>query len=262
MTQPGLPPTGPLVSVIISTRNEAAVIATLLRSLRAQTYPRLEIILVDNASTDYTCALAQPYVDQLLQAGPERSAQRNVGARASSGSLLVFLDADMRLEPGVIAEAVQRFATRPGLRLACIPERSFGQGFWASAKALERNCYVDEPAVMAARIYDRGFFESLGGFDETLTGPEDWDLTQRARGPEPLPVLTQWLWHDEGRIALGPHLRKTTTTPAATPVRAQASQLAPARPPGLRPAFAHWAIGRRDLAGLAAPLLQLVAGAS
>jgi glycosyltransferase involved in cell wall biosynthesis len=198
----------PLISVIITARNEAAVIETLLRSLKAQTYPRFEIILVDNFSTDETVALARPYVDRLIQAGPERSAQRNRGAREAAGQILFFLDADMWLEPGLVAEAVQLFATRPEARLACIPERSVGRNLWARAKALERNCYVDEPAVMAARIFDREFFLALGGFDESLTGPEDWDLTQRARRAAPMPILNESLWHDEGHIRLKAQLRK------------------------------------------------------
>jgi glycosyltransferase involved in cell wall biosynthesis len=197
---------GPLVSIIVSTRNEALVIETLLRSLREQTYPRVEVILVDNFSTDQTAVLAAPLVDQLIQAGPERSAQRNRGAGAAQGQWLFFLDADMRLEAGVVAEAVALFGA--GARLAAIPERSVGHNFWARAKALERNCYVDEPSVMAARIYSRELFTALGGFDETLTGPEDWDLSQRARAVTEMHVLTQCVWHDEGVITLRDQLRK------------------------------------------------------
>jgi hypothetical protein len=198
----------PLVSVVVTTRNEAALIGTLLRSLRAQTHSRLEIILVDNFSTDETCALARRYVDQLIQAGPERSAQRNLGARMAAGPIVMFLDADMQLEPGVVAEAVALFQAQPGGRMASIPERSVGHNFWARCKALERNCYVDEPSVMAARVFDRRFFLELGGFDESLTGPEDWDLTQRAQSQAQMLILRQCLWHDEGQIELGAQLRK------------------------------------------------------
>src|SRR5215510_8292466 len=94
------------VSIVVTTRNEAAVIETLLRSLQGQTQSPMEIILVDNNSTDQTCTIARPYIDQLILAGPERSAQRNFGARAAYGEIVIFLDADMQLEPGVIAETV------------------------------------------------------------------------------------------------------------------------------------------------------------
>jgi hypothetical protein len=61
---------------------------------------------------------------------------------------------------------------------------------------------------MAARIFDREFFLALGGFDESLTGPEDWDLTQRARKQTGMPILTQCLWHDEGSFSLASQVRK------------------------------------------------------
>lgn len=201
-------PAAPLVSVIIAARNEAPVIETLLRSLRAQTYPRLEVILVDNFSTDGTIAVARPYVDRLIMAGPERSAQRNRGAREACGQILCFLDADMWLEPPVMAAAVALFTTQPDVRLACLPERSIGHNFWARAKALERNCYVDDPGIMAARVFDRSLFLSINGYDESLNGGEDWDLSQRARGRGPLPILPHGLWHDEGRITLPAQARK------------------------------------------------------
>ncbi len=201
-------PEGPRVSIVVTTRNEATVIESLLRSLREQTHSQLEIILVDNYSTDQTCEISRTYVDQLIQAGPERSAQRNLGARMASGAIVVFLDADMKLEPGVVAEAVALFQAQPGVRLAAIPERSVGHNFWARCKALERDCYVDEPSVMAARVYDRHFFLELGGFDESLTGPEDWDLTQRAQSRARMLILKQCLWHDEGQIRVGVQLRK------------------------------------------------------
>jgi hypothetical protein len=120
----------------------------------------------------------------------------------------MFLDADMKLEPEVTAECVALFTAQPGIRLAAIPERSVGHNFWARCKALERDCYVDEPSLMAARVFDRRFFLELGGFDESLTGPEDWDLTQRAQKRAQMIVLKHCLWHDEGQIALGAQLRK------------------------------------------------------
>jgi glycosyltransferase involved in cell wall biosynthesis len=61
----------PLVSIIITTRNEESVIGKLLKSIQTQTYPDIEIILVDNHSTDRTCEIARTYVDKLLIQGPD-----------------------------------------------------------------------------------------------------------------------------------------------------------------------------------------------
>jgi arabinofuranan 3-O-arabinosyltransferase len=114
----------------------------------------------------------------------------------------------MWLEPLVIEAAVELFTTRPETRLAGIPERSVGHNFWARAKALERDCYVDDPDIMAARVFDRDYFFSINGYDESLNGTEDWDLSQRARGRDALAVLPHCLWHDEGRIRLLDQARK------------------------------------------------------
>ena len=73
----------PVVSVIVPTRNSAATIAQCLTSVRAQTYSPIEIIVVDNASDDDTVRLARAQADQLILAGPERSAQTNRGVEAA-----------------------------------------------------------------------------------------------------------------------------------------------------------------------------------
>jgi len=200
--------TQPLVSVIITTRNEETVLETLLLSVRAQTYPSVQLIVVDNFSEDATPMIAQRLADLFIQAGPERSAQRNRGAQAAQGQYLLFLDADMELPSSVIARVIEMTKANPHLSLLAIPELSDGENFWGRCKALERNCYVDEKSVMAARFYDRPLFEALRGFDETLSGPEDWDLSQRAEQLAPLILLDQPLFHHEGRITLNGQIRK------------------------------------------------------
>ena len=169
----------PLISVIITTRNEEVVIEKLLQSVRAQTYPHLEVILVDNHSTDRTCEIARLYVDKLLVQGPERSAQRNLGVREAAGDYVLTLDADMELSPTVVEEAVILVIENPDIKAVCIPERSFGDNFWAQCKALERDCYLDDHEVTATRFFERGVFLRVGGYDETLHAAEDWDLSQR-----------------------------------------------------------------------------------
>lgn len=102
----------PTVSVIIPAYDAARWIDDALESCVAQSYPRLEVVVVDDGSRDETAARVEAYCARFpgifrLVAAPHRgpSAARNVGVRASSGELLLFLDADDALEPGVLAAA-------------------------------------------------------------------------------------------------------------------------------------------------------------
>jgi glycosyltransferase involved in cell wall biosynthesis len=200
-----------LVSVVVPTRNSARHVVPCLESICAQTHERVELVAVDNHSTDGTQELVAPFVDRFLSVGPERSAQRNAGARASNGDHLLFVDSDMILEPTVVSECLEAAGTDPAARtIAVIPELSVGDGFWARCKALERSCYVGEDTIEAARFFSRAFFFELDGFDERLpAGPEDWDLHERARLAGARVVRTSaYIRHDEGALRLTHTLAK------------------------------------------------------
>jgi glycosyltransferase involved in cell wall biosynthesis len=84
-------------SVIIPAYNSAATLARAIDSVRVQTYPAHEIIVIDDGSTDTTAAVARGYgeaVYLLQQANAGVAAARNAGARAATGDWLAFLDAD------------------------------------------------------------------------------------------------------------------------------------------------------------------------
>jgi glycosyltransferase involved in cell wall biosynthesis len=170
----------PLVSVIVATKNEEKALPRLLRSVKSQTYPRLELIVVDNYSKDATREIAVGFGAQVFLHGPERSAQRNFGATVSKGEFLLFLDADMSLSPRVVEEGVA-VASRVGdLSGIIIPEKSRGEKYWERVKAFEKSFYAEGAAeVEAARFFSRDAFRALGGFDPKLVAFEDWDLTMR-----------------------------------------------------------------------------------
>lgn len=198
----------PVVTFVVPTRNSARTIAACLESIRAQRHPAVEIIVVDNLSTDGTAEIASPLADSVVVAGPERSAQRNEGGRASTGDVLVFIDSDMVLEPGIAGEAIELMRL-PGFGAAVIPERSFGDGFWATCRILEKELYLGDASVEAARVFSRQAFEAAGGYDEALTGPEDYDLPDRvARLGWAVGRTVSTVWHDEGRVGLAAVFRK------------------------------------------------------
>jgi glycosyltransferase involved in cell wall biosynthesis len=196
-----------VVTVVIPTRNSARTIEACLRSIKKQTYPRVEVIVVDNASDDATPAIAHEYADLFLSEGPERSSQRNIGARCAHGAYLLFVDSDMVLDLNVVAQCVSAIeeSSAPAL---IIPEMSVGEGFWAHCRALERSCYSGDELIEAARFYRRDAFELSGGFDEAIAGFEDWDLCLRVGRGAALPRIGAVIFHDEGRLRLRNHLAK------------------------------------------------------
>jgi glycosyltransferase involved in cell wall biosynthesis len=202
-------PDSPLVSVIVTTKNEEAVIEKHLKSVRAQTYTPIEIIFVDNHSTDRTCELAAPYVDKLIQQGPERSAQRNRGVQEASGKYVLILDADMTLSTDVVEKLVALVIYDSSIKAAIIPEKAYGQNYWARCKALERNCYTDNlEGVAGARFFDKDLFLEVGGFDVKMTGTEDWDLSQRVEQCTKIGAVQSIIFHDEGSIYLFSQMKK------------------------------------------------------
>jgi len=193
--------TTPLVSVVVTTRNSGAFLRACLESARRQDYPHREVVVVDNGSTDATMAIAHELADIVLTGGPERSAQRNAGIRAAHGDWVAIVDADMVLDPDVVSSCVAA-ATASGARAVHIPEVSFGAGFWSRCRAFERSFYLHDPIVTAARFFDRARLLELGGYDESLTGGEDWDMSMRASEDGQVVFSKGVIRHDEGRPTL------------------------------------------------------------
>ena len=190
------------VSVVVPTRNSAKTLEACLASIRGQTYSAVELIVVDNFSFDATPDIARRYAHVFEQAGPERSAQRNRGAQLASGAYLLMIDSDMVLGERIVGDCVDA-ALSEGAAAIVIPERSVGDGFWAACKALERSCYVGDETVEAARFFVKSSFEEHEGYDEEMTGPEDWDLPARMRaGGARISRIDAEIVHLEGALTL------------------------------------------------------------
>jgi len=188
------------VSVIVSTKNESQNISRCLDSIFAQTMAPLEVLVIDNFSTDDTAAIAREKGAHVELRGPERCAQRNHGAAISNGEFLLFLDADMELTPRVI-ELCRSLGTKGACSIV-IPERSAGSTFWAKCKALEKLIYLEDSTVEAPRFFCRVAFFKAGGYDETLFAFEDWDIADRMDRISERSRISDFIIHHEGDLSL------------------------------------------------------------
>lgn len=191
----------PLVSVLAHTKNSQRTIRDHLQSIKNQSYPRIEIIVVDNHSTDKTKEIAREFTKKVYNFGPERSAQRNYAAKKAKGDYFLVPDSDMILTKDVIKQCVELITRLPEIKEVVIPEKSIGRDFWTKVKALERKCYYGEKNIEAARFIERKTFLEMGGYDEKMTGPEDWDLPQRIAAHYPVGRIKAHILHDEGKMS-------------------------------------------------------------
>ena len=196
-----------VVSVIVTTKNEEHNIGACLESLLHQSISHLEMIVVDNFSEDKTTEIAQKFGAKVFQLGPERSAQRNYGAKKAHGKYILYLDADMRLSPKVIEECVNHCEADKDISGIYIPEIIIGKGFWIKVRRFERSFY-DGTVIDAVRFVPKKAFLEVKGFDLLLTGPEDWDFDKKIRRLGKTVVTEANLEHDEGNFDLQNYLDK------------------------------------------------------
>lgn len=167
------------VSVIVPTKNEAGNILHLLVSLP----PQVELVVCD-ASTDRTTAIVRrrrPRRTRILHAPGTIAEARQTGARASSGDILVFTDADVVFDPGYF----QRLLSRPDWDALCGAKLSRSQyaryyRLVARAQSVAYRWFGVAGASGSNMAVTRAAFESLGGFRVALRCNEDTELFLRA----------------------------------------------------------------------------------
>ncbi len=200
-----------LVSIIIPTRDRSELLRRCLDCLKNQTYPNIEIVVVDGNSKLNDVEISKEYTDKVFvfdKKGDHRCAQRNLGVKKSSGKYVLIIDSDMELTPKVIESCVEKMESDNGIKAVIVPERSIGEGFWAKCKALEKSFYVGVDWMEAARFFRREDFLSVGGYDIELLSGEDWDLSQRIGNLGKIGRTKEFLDHNEGRINLWKTVKK------------------------------------------------------
>jgi glycosyltransferase involved in cell wall biosynthesis len=169
----------PLVSVIIPTLNSQKYLEKCLKSIQSQTYDNIEIIVIDNYSSDKTIEIAREYTSTVFKCGPERSSQINFGVKKCSGKYVYRVDSDFVLDKNLIELAVDKCENEK-CDAVCIQNFSDPTiSFWSRVRKLERDCYAEDDLNIAAAFFRREIFEALNGFDEDLVAGEDYDLHNR-----------------------------------------------------------------------------------
>ncbi|MBZ0297735.1 MAG: glycosyltransferase [Anaerolineae bacterium] len=178
-----------LVSIIIPTCNRAVLLRKAIESALAQTYHPLEVIVVDDGSTDNTAEVVAEFREQIIylhQPNTGVSVARNRGLRASKGEYIAFLDDDDLYLPQKIERQMTWMYAHPQLGLVhcryflsnqsgAIVERI---GTLPTGQVLPELFY-NNFLWMSAPLIPRRVLEQIGGFDEELSAAADYDLWVR-----------------------------------------------------------------------------------
>ena len=182
----------PLITVVIPTYNRAQFISETIESVLDQTYPNIEIIVIDDGSTDNTEEVVARYVPRVKyvkQKNAERGASRNHGLRLADGEFIVFLDSDDLLSPDKIKEDLAIFKRTPSVGLVYTdvlivdtagnpikPIKRRGYAGKVTEKLLGNN-FIS----IGAHLIRTQLVRDIGGFREEreLSGSEDWEMWVR-----------------------------------------------------------------------------------
>jgi glycosyltransferase involved in cell wall biosynthesis len=178
-------PAPDLVSCIVPAFDAERFVAEAIHSILAQTYPRREVIVVDDGSTDGTPAALATFgarIRVIRQENQGPSAARNRGLQESRGAFIAFLDADDLWVEDKLDAQMGRFRERPALELCLAHTRSF----WIPELADEARRLTDHPYhrerlvfLPSSIVARRELFERVGGFDPALRHGEDTDWVIR-----------------------------------------------------------------------------------
>jgi glycosyltransferase involved in cell wall biosynthesis len=184
----GIMSEGPLVSVIIPTKNAAKNIGDCLRSIARSTYRNFEIIVVDGLSTDGTAEIARSLGARVIQGTARgRAADCNLGIAEAQGDIVAFTDDDCMVDERWLERLVSCFAD-PRVGIAGGPDLTYTQGATAVELAAGHIHYfyrslaskTGADAVIGCNsAYRRQALLDAGGFDDGLPGAEDTPLHAR-----------------------------------------------------------------------------------
>lgn len=185
--------TGPRVSVILPTYNRAGVLSRAAQSVLCQSFRDLELIVVDDGSTDDTEQLVKAFSDRRIRYIKNKvngggAEARNIGIAEARGELIAFQDSDDEWLPGKLERCVRVLQSRPGVegvfsafwqinnkRVRYMPLRTPPINPDYMANVLLWGNFIGTPTV----VVHKKTLESSGGFDADMPRYQDWELFLR-----------------------------------------------------------------------------------
>jgi glycosyltransferase involved in cell wall biosynthesis len=181
------------VSIIVISKNEEGRIGRCLESIFKQTYPNIEVIIVDS-STDNTPNIIRsllnlsPFpVKLIFQEAKGCAFARNTGLNEASGDIVTFVDADEIIPPDYVENVVREFEDPKCLGvwtkgILAKPTNLIGQVFWLYEEVfIPCRPTIKNGICLDATVFRTSFLRDLGGYDATLKVGEDMDLWRRVR---------------------------------------------------------------------------------
>jgi len=181
-----------MISIIIPTYNAERFMPNLLSSIFKSGVEDMEVIIVDDCSTDDSVKIAREYPVKIIQleinSGPAKA--RNIGVKAAKGDIIFFLDSDVIVMDGTIKEVKDYFENNPSANCVigiCTTE-PLNKGFVPRYMAMFEYIHLidttdNKVSVFAPRCgaIRKDFFENIGGYSETYKGAdvEDFELARR-----------------------------------------------------------------------------------
>jgi glycosyltransferase involved in cell wall biosynthesis len=202
-------PALPLVTAIVPAFNAEATLSATLRSVAAQTYATLEIVIVDDGSTDSTAAIAErfcagePRARLIRKANGGASSARNAGIAAARGDYVAPIDADDLWHPAKIERQVAAALAAPEppgfvycwFRVIDADDRVSGDSepHRVAGRAFQRLAYRNFVGNGSGPLVRRDAALSVGGYDEALWGVEDIAFQLALARRWPVAAVPQYL---------------------------------------------------------------------
>lgn len=180
---------GPVVSIVIPCHNQGRFLGEAIERALRQTYPRVDVLVVDDGSTDETARVVSehPGVGYVRQERQGAAVARTRGLRASRGEFVIFLDADDRLLPDAVAAGLDHFEAHPACAFVTghvrvmtedgspigVPPQEHPE---TTFLALLAHNYIWTPGAV---MYRRSALDEIGAFDPSAGGSADYELNVR-----------------------------------------------------------------------------------